>query len=145
MNIKEALKSYNSLEVNISIAEEEIEELQSQIYNLQSTKLDGMPKPQGYSKSQLEEQICNVQEQINQKQKYINKLKNKIKVIQDLVKTLKKYNQDIISMRYFQNMNIEDIAYKKNRTYSSIQKTIKKSIKEMQKKYNEMKNSTKIP
>lgn len=141
MNIKEALKSYNSLEVNISIAEEEIEELQSQIYNLQSTKLDGMPKPQGYSKSQLEELICNVQEQISQKQKYINKLKNKIKVIQDLVKTLKKYNQDIISMRYFQNMSIKDIAEAKNKEYRSIQKTIFISIKQMQKKYQKTKSS----
>lgn len=39
--------------------------------------------------------------------------KNKIKIVEDLVKTLKKYNQDIIDMRFYQKISIEEIATKK--------------------------------
>ena len=35
---------------------------------------------------------------------------NIIKIVEDLVKTLKKYNQDIIDMRYYQMLSIEEIA-----------------------------------
>ena len=36
----------------------------------------------------------------------------KLKIVENLVKTLKKYNQDIIEMKYYQMMSIEEIATK---------------------------------
>ena len=101
--------------------------------------MDGQPKAKGYTKSQLEEAIINAQERIDKKQRYIDELQNKIKIVEDLVKTLKKYNQDIIDMRFYQKISIEEIATKKDRGYVAIHKTIEKSIKEMQHEYNKSK------
>ena len=69
-----------------------------------------------------------------------NPLKD-LKLINYYRKTLKKYNQDIIEMKYYQMMSIEEIATKKDRGYGAIQKTIDRSIKIMQKEYNKNKMS----
>jgi DNA-directed RNA polymerase specialized sigma24 family protein len=141
MKIQEVLENYNSLKASITITEGEIQELKNEVLDCRSANLDGMPKAQGYTKSQLEEAIINAQEKIEEKQRYKDELQNKIKIVEDLVKTLKKYNQDIIDMRYYQMMSIEEIAVKKDRGYGAIQKTIDRSIRIMQKEYNKNKMS----
>ena len=94
-----------------------------------------MTKDKGYKMTKLEKNIVNCDEKINKKQRYIDDLKSDLKIVEDLVKTLKKYNQDIIDMRFYQKISIEEIAVKKDRGYGAIQKTIDRSIKKMQKEY----------
>ena len=100
-----------------------------------------MPKPKGFVSSNIETYVAEKQEKIEQKQRYIDRTKTKLKIVEDLVKTLKKYNQDIIDMRYYQMLSIEEIAVKKDRGYGAIQKTIDRSIRFMQKEYNKNKMS----
>lgn len=139
MNVQEVLENYNVYKLRISITSSEIQEIQAEIYDLKSANMDGLPKAKGYTKAQLEEAIINAQEKIEEKQRYKDELQNKIKIVEDLVKTLKKYNQDIIDMRFYQKISIEEIATKKDRGYVAIHKTIEKSIKEMQHEYNKSK------
>lgn len=136
MKIQEVLENYNSLKASISIVEGEIQELENEILDCKSSNLDGMPKPKGFVTSNIEAYVAEKQEKIEQKQRYIDRTKTKIKIVEDLVKTLKKYNQDIIDMRYYQMLSIEEIAVKKDRGYGAIQKTIDRSIRFMQKEYN---------
>lgn len=139
MNVQEVLENYNVYKLRISITSSEIQEIQAEIYDLKSANMDGLLKAKGYTKSQLEEAIINAQEKIEEKQRDKDELQNKIKIVEDLVKTLKKYNQDIIDMRFYQKISIEEIATKKDRGYVAIHKTIEKSIKEMQHEYNKSK------
>ncbi len=141
MKIQEVLENYNSLKASISIVEGEIQELENEILDCKSSNLDGMPKPKGFVTSNIEAYVAEKQEKIEQKQRYIDRTKTKIKIVEDLVKTLKKYNQDIIDMRYYQMLSIEEIAVKKDRGYGAIQKTIDRSIRFMQKEYNKNKMS----
>ncbi|MBR2245966.1 MAG: hypothetical protein IJ880_02885 [Bacilli bacterium] len=141
MKVQEVLENYNSLKASITIVESEIQELENDVLDCKSSNLDGMPKPKGFTSSSIENYIAEKQDKIDKKKRYIEKTKIKIKIIEDLVKTLKKYNQDIIDMRYYQMMSIEEIATKKDRGYGAIQKTIDRSIKIMQKEYNKNKMS----
>lgn len=141
MKVQEVLENYNSLKASITITEGEIQELENEILDCKSLNLDGMPKPKGFVTSNIEAYVAEKQEKIEQKQRYIDRTKTKIKIVEDLVKTLKKYNQDIIDMRYYQMLSIEEIAVKKDRGYGAIQKTIDRSIRFMQKEYNKNKMS----
>lgn len=141
MKVQEVLENYNSLKAIITITEGEIQELENEILDCKSSNLDGMPKPKGFVTSNIEAYVAEKQEKIEQKQRYIDRTKTKIKIVEDLVKTLKKYNQDIIDMRYYQMLSIEEIAVKKDRGYGAIQKTIDRSIRFMQKEYNKNKMS----
>ena len=141
MKVQEVLENYNSLKASISIIEGEIQELENDILDCKSSTLDGMPKPKGFVSSNIETYVAEKQEKIEQKQRYIDRTKTKLKIVEDLVKTLKKYNQDIIDMRYYQMLSIEEIAVKKDRGYGAIQKTIDRSIRFMQKEYNKNKMS----
>ena len=141
MKVQEVLENYNSLKASITITEGEIQELENEILDCKSSNLDGMPKPKGFVTSNIEAFVAEKQEKIEQKQRYIERTKTKIKIVEDLVKTLKKYNQDIIDMRYYQMLSIEEIAVKKDRGYGAIQKTIDRSIRFMQKEYNKNKMS----
>ena len=141
MRVQEVLENYNSLKASITITEGEIQELENEILDCKSSNLDGMPKPKGFVTSNIEAYVAEKQEKIEQKQRYIDRTKTKIKIVEDLVKTLKKYNQDIIDMRYYQMLSIEEIAVKKDRGYGAIQKTIDRSIRFMQKEYNKNKMS----
>ncbi len=141
MKIQEVLENYNSLKASITITEGEIQELKNEVLDCRSANLDGMSKAQGYTTSSIETYIAEKEEKINNKQRYIDKTKIKLEIVESLVKTLKKYNQDIIDMRYYQMMSIEEIAVKKDRGYGAIQKTIDRSIRIMQKEYNKNKMS----
>lgn len=141
MKVQEVLENYNSLKASITITEGEIQELENEILDCKSSNLDGMPKPKGFVTSNIEAYVAEKQEKIEQKRRYIDRTKTKIKIVEDLVKTLKKYNQDIIDMRYYQMLSIEEIAVKKDRGYGAIQKTIDRSIGIMQKEYNKNKMS----
>lgn len=141
MKVQEVLENYNSLKASITITEGEIQELENEILDCKSSNLDGMPKPKGFVTSNIEAYVAEKQEKIEQKQRYIDRTKTKIKIVEDLVKTLKKYNQDIIDMRYYQMLSIEEMAVKKDRGYGAIQKTIDRSIRFMQKEYNKNKMS----
>ena len=137
MKVQEVLENYNSLKASITIAKSEIQELENEVLDAKSTKADGMPKAKGDTSSNIEKFIIKQEEKINKKKLYIKDIELKLQVVEDLVKILKKYNQDIIDMRYYQRMSIEEIAVKKDRSYRAIQKTIDRSIRFMQKKYNE--------
>lgn len=141
MRVQEVLENYNSLKASITITEGEIQELENEILDCKSSNLDGMPKPKGFVTSNIEAFVAEKQEKIEQKRRYIDRTKTKIKIVEDLVKTLKKYNQDIIDMRYYQMLSIEEIVVKKDRGYGAIQKTIDRSIGIMQKEYNKNKMS----
>lgn len=141
MKVQEVLENYNSLKASITITEGEIQELENEILDCKSANIDGMPKAKGFTSSSIENYITEKQDKIDKKKRYIEKTKTNLKIVEDLVKTLKKYNQDIIDMRYYQMMSIEEIATKKDRGYGAIQKTIDRSIKIMQKEYNKNKMS----
>ena len=141
MKVQEVLENYNSLKASITIVEGEIQELENEILDCKSSNLDGMPKPKGFVTSNIENYVAEKQEKIDQKRRYINRTETKIKIVEALVKTLKKYNQDVIEMRYYQRISIEEIATKKGREYGAIQKTIDRSIRFMQKEYNKNKMS----
>ena len=141
MKVQEVLENYNSLKASITIVEGEIQELENEVLDAKSANLDGMPKAKGFTGSNIETYVAEKEEKIEKKKRYIDRTKTKLKIIDDLVKTLKKYNQDIIDMRYYQMMSIEEIATKKDRGYGAIQKTIDRSIKFMQKEYNKNKLS----
>ena len=100
-----------------------------------------MPKAKGFTSSNIENFVAEKQEKIEKKKWYIKRTEMKLKIVENLVKTLKKYNQDIIEMKYYQMMSIEEIATKKDRGYGAIQKTIDRSIKIMQREYNKNKMS----
>lgn len=141
MKVQEVLENYNSLKASITIVEGEIQDLEKEILDCKSSNLDGMPKPKGFVSSNIETYVAEKQEKIDQKRRYINRTETKIKIVEALVKTLKKYNQDVIEMRYYQRISIEEIATKKGREYGAIQKTIDRSIRFMQKEYNKNKMS----
>jgi len=141
MKVQEVLENYNSLKASITIVEGEIQELENEILDCKSSNLDGMPKPKGFTSSNIENFVAEKQEKIEKKKRYIKRTEIKLKIVEDLVKTLKKYNQDIIEMKYYQMMSIEEIATKKDRGYGAIQKTIDRSIKIMQREYNKNKMS----
>lgn len=140
MNIQEVLENYNTYKFKISVAESEIEELNDEVIDIKSVNIDGMPKAKGYKQSNIETQVIEKQNKIDQKERLIKKLKSKLKIVEELVRTLKKYNQDVIEMRYYQKMSIEEIAVKKNKTYDAITKSIKNSVAKMQREYNKNKN-----
>lgn len=141
MKVQEVLENYNSLKASITIVEGEIQELENEILDCKSSNLDGMPKAKSFTSSNIENFIAEKQEKIEKKRWYIKRTEMKLKIVEDLVKTLKKYNQDIIEMKYYQMMSIEEIATKKDRGYGAIQKTIDRSIKIMQREYNKNKMS----
>lgn len=139
MNIQEVLENYNTYKFKISMVEAEIQDLNDEIVDIKSANLDGMPKAKGYVQSSIENQIIEKQEKIEQRERFIKKLKQKLKIVEDLVKTLKKYNQDVIDLRYYQKISIEEIAEKKSKTYGAITTTLKNSITKMQREYNKNK------
>lgn len=139
MNIQEVLENYNTYKFKISMVEAEIQDLNDEIVDIKSANLYGMPKAKGYVQSSIENQIIEKQEKIEQRERFIKKLKQKLKIVEDLVKTLKKYNQDVIDMRYYQKISIEEIAVKKSKTYGAITTTLKNSITKMQREYNKNK------
>lgn len=139
MNIQEVLENYNTYKFKISMVEEEIQDLNDEIVDIKSANLDGMPKAKVYVQSSIENQIIEKQEKIEQRERFIKRLKQKLKIVEDLVKTLKKYNQDVIDMRYYQKISIEEIAVKKSKTYGAITTTLKNSITKMQREYNKNK------
>lgn len=141
MKVQEVLENYNSLKASITIIEGEIQELENEVLDCKSSNLDGMPKAKGFTSSSIEIYIAEKQEKIDKKRRYIERTETKLKIVEALVKTLKKYNQDVIEMRYYQKVSIEEIATKKGREYGAIQKTIDRSIKFMQKEYNKNKMS----
>lgn len=141
MKVQEVLENYNSLKASITIVEGEIQELENEILDCKSSNLDGMPKAKGFTSSNIENFVAEKQEKIEKKKWYIKRTEMKLKIVENLVKTLKKYNQDIIEMKYYQMMSIEEIATKKDRGYGAIQKTIDRSIKIMQREYNKNKMS----
>lgn len=135
MEVRKILEEYNSLKVSITIAENKIFELENEILECKSANFDGMPKPTGFTSSNIENFIISKEEKIEEKKKYIEETKNKLKIVEDLVKILKNYNQEIISMRYYQKMSIEKISNIKDKSYVAIQKTIDNSIQQMQNFY----------
>ena len=139
MNIQEVLENYNTYKFKISMVEAEIQDLNDEIVDIKSANLDGMPKAKGYVQSSIENQIIEKQDKIEQRERFIKRLKQKLKIVEDLVKTLKKYNQDVIDMRYYQKISIEEIAVKKSKTYGAITTTLKNSITKMQREYNKNK------
>lgn len=139
MNIQEVLENYNTYKFKISMVEAEIQDLNDEIVDIKSANLDGMLKAKGYVQSSIENQIIEKQEKIEQRERFIKRLKQKLKIVEDLVKTLKKYNQDVIDMRYYQKISIEEIAVKKSKTYGAITTTLKNSITKMQREYNKNK------
>lgn len=139
MNVQEVLENYNTYKARISIMEAEIQELENEIIDIKSSSLDGMPKAKDYVQSNIENQVIEREDKISEKKRNIKNLQLKIKVVEDLVKTLKKYNQDIIELRFYSMNSIEEIAVKMNKTYGGITKTIKNSISKMQREYNKNK------
>ena len=91
MNIQEVLENYNTYKFKISMVEAEIQDLNDEIVDIKSANLDGMPKAKGYVQSSIENQIIEKQEKIEQRERFIKRLKQKLKIVEDLVKTLKKY------------------------------------------------------
>ena len=139
MDIQEVLENYNIYKARISITEAEIQELENEIVDIKSANLDGMPKAKGYVESSIENQVIEREDKISDRRRYIKSLELKIKIVENLVKILKKHNQDVIEMRYYQKISIEEIAIKKNKTYNAITTTIKNSIAKMQREYNKNK------
>lgn len=139
INVQEVLENYNTYKFRISATEAEIEELNDEIIDIRSANMDGLPKPKGYVQSGIETQVIEKQTKIEQREKFIKKLKIKLRIVEDLVKTLKKYNQDVIKARFYDKESIEEIAVKKNKTYGAITTTIKNSIAKMQREYNKNK------
>lgn len=139
MNIQEVLENYNTYKFRISVTEAEIQELNDEIIDIKSANMDGMPKAKGYVQSNIEAQVVDKQDKIEQRERFVKKLKIKLKIVEDLVKTLKKYNQDVIKSRFYDMESIEEIAVKKNKTYGAITTTIKNSIAKMQREYNKNK------
>lgn len=135
MKVQEVLENYNSLKASITIVEGEIQELENEVLDAKSANLDGMPKAKGFVESSLENQVVEKEEKIEKKKKYKEKLEQIIKITEDLVKTLKKYNQDIIEMRFYAMMSIEEIAVKKDKTYGAVKKAIDRSIRILQREY----------
>lgn len=135
MNIQEVLENYNTYKFRISVAEAKIQELEDEVIDIKGTRLDGMPKSTGYVESNVEAAVIEKHNKIEEKEREIKRIKLELKVVEDLVRTLKKYNQDVIEMRYYQKMSIEEIAARKGKEYGAVQKTIERSIEKMQKEY----------
>ena len=106
MNVQEVLENYNTYKARISITEAEIQELENEIIDIKSANLDGMPKAKGYVESSIENQVIEREDKISEKKRNIRNLQLKIKVVEDLVKTLKKYNKDIIELRFYSMISI---------------------------------------
>lgn len=135
MKVQETLENYNVYKARISMVEAEIKELEDEVIEIKSANLDGMPKAKGFVESNLENQVVEKEEKIEKKKKYKEKLEYIIKITEDLVKTLKKYNQDVIEMRFYAMMSIEEIAVKKDKTYGAVKKAIDRSIRILQREY----------
>lgn len=138
MNIQEVLENYNSIKAKICVLQKDIDRINDEVAEIQGVQLDGMPKAKGFVESGLEKQVCAKLQRVEEKEKNIKDLKFQIEIIENLIRTLKKINQDIIKMRYFEKMSIEQIATQKEREYRTIAKIIQKSIEKMQREYNKM-------
>ena len=145
MEVKEVLDNYNNYIARIAILKKQIYELEERRYSLQSANLDGMPKPKGYTTSRLEEKVVNIQDKIDKKNNDIKELEINLNVVRTLIKTLRRYNQELIEWKYIDKMSIEEIANRKDRTYDSIRKTINISIEKMQKEYNKITQKKEFP
>lgn len=139
MKVQEALENYNVYKARISMVEAEIKELEDEVIEIKSANLVGMPKAKGFIESSLENRVVEKEEKIEKKKKYKEKLEQILKITEDLVKTLKKYNQDVIEMRFYAMMSIEEIAVKKDKTYGAVKKAIDRSIRILQREYDQNK------
>lgn len=138
MNIEELLENYNMNKVNIEIAKKSIEDLEDDLVSIRTSKIDGMPKAKGFSTSNIEMQIINIEEKKNKIKKYKKKLEYEISIVDNLLNILKKRYRDIIEMRFFERKDIEEISVIKNRNRDTINKNISKSISILQNEYNKI-------
>ena len=89
MNIQEVLENYNTYKFRISVAEAKIQEIEDEIVDIKSAKMDGMPRAKGYVESNVEAAIIEKHNKIEEKEREIKKIKLELKVVEDLVRTLK--------------------------------------------------------
>lgn len=135
MEIKEALENYNKYSVRIAVIDRKIFKLKQEEALLRSTKLDGMPKAQGFTVSNIENEIIHKLTQIEELETERQQLLLETSIVDKLILTLKKNTQDIVNMRYKEKFAIEYIADKKGRTYRAVSSILGKAIKEMQEEY----------
>ena len=136
MDIKGSLENYNNYIVRIAVIDNQIFNLKQEEIECKNSKLDGMPKPTGFTESNLENQIINRLTKIEELETEKQQLNLEISIIDKLILTLKKYIQEIINMRYKEKETIEYISDKKGRSYRAIIDIIGKAIKDMQEAYN---------
>lgn len=135
MEIKEALENYNNYSVRIAVIDRKIFKLRQEEATLRSTKLDGMPKSQGFTVSNIENEIIHKLTQIEELETERQQLLLETSIVDKLILILKKNMQDIVNMRYKEKFAIEYIADKKGRTYRAVSSILGKAVKEMQEEY----------
>lgn len=135
MEVKKALENYNNYSVRIAVIDRRLFKLRQEEATLRSTKLDGMPKAQGFTVSNIENEIINKLTQIEELETERQQLLLETSIVDKLILTLKKNTQDIVNMRYKEKFAIEYIADKKGRTYRAVSSILGKAIKEMQEEY----------
>ena len=135
MEVKKALENYNNYSVRIAVIDRKLFKLRQEEATLQSTKLDGMPKAQGFTVSNIENEIIYKLTQIEELETETQQLLLETSIVDKLILALKKNTQDIVNMRYKEKFAIEYIADKKGRTYRAVSSILGKAVKEMQEEY----------
>lgn len=130
MNVREELSKYNYYLAKISKIEMDINILRNEI-NLKSPVIDGLPRASGSVNSNEEKIIRNI-ETINYKESLIQENKDKLKLIDNLIKTLKENQQKIIKARFIENLDIKTIADNECKEYRTVQANIDTAINIMQ-------------
>lgn len=98
-------------------------------------KVNGDIRPAGYMENYTEDKIIEKNDEITDLENQLKELNARIEMIDDILKILRPFCQELIKDKYFNKMTEEEIAKDRKRPSKSIHRTIKNSINKMNKLY----------
>lgn len=97
--------------------------------------VNGDIRATGYMENYTEDRIIKQNDEIEDLKKQLKELNARINMIDDILKILRPFCQELIKDKYFNNMTEEEIAENRKRNSKSIHRTIKNSVNKMNKLY----------
>ncbi len=97
--------------------------------------VNGDIRATGYMKNHSEDRIIEQNDEIEDLKRQLGELNARINMVDDILKILRPFCQELIKDKYFKNMTEEEIARNRKRSSKSIHRTIRNSINKMNKIY----------
>ena len=132
--MEEKLLEYNGLIAEIKRLEYEIIKLQNEEIQPNSPILDPTGvRPKGFVESSVEKRVVSRNDRINELQKQIQEKKAEKEYIEAKLALLKPIERKTIELKYFKNLNDEDIMQEIQRySTSTVYRLIERALKKMQ-------------